>query len=97
MSAETEGIETLTHLHRSLKRSSSRAHRAVVHSYLALREWRQKVESLRDYMGYRVRLSQKNMKSALLPFSEKKQSNKWRVKKITGLEVARIPSIYFQR
>lgn len=29
------------------------------------------------------------MKSALLPFSEKKHSNKWRVKRITGFEVCK--------
>lgn len=59
-----------------------------MHSYLALREWRQKVESLRLY-GLQSKTVTKTMKSALLPFSEKKHSNKWRVKKITGFEVCK--------
>lgn len=29
------------------------------------------------------------MKSVLFPFSEKKHSNKWRVKRITGFEVCK--------
>lgn len=59
-----------------------------MHSYLVLREWRQKVESLRLY-GLQSKTVTKTMKSALLPFSEKKHSNKWHVKRITGFEVCK--------